>query len=69
MSTPRLRLLLIGAWITLACVTFVAVGSVAPRSWLLLLLGGVIPPLMLVWLWTEDGPQLIGSLRSTSRRP
>jgi hypothetical protein len=56
-------------WIALACLTFIAIGSVAARSWFLLLVGGVIPPAMLVWLWTEDGPQLIGSLRSTSRRP
>lgn len=68
MSAPRWRFYLIGLWVALSCLTFVWIGSVAVRSWLLLLVGGVIPPAMLLWLWNEDGPQLIGSLRSGSRR-
>ena len=67
MSAPRWRYSLIGLWVVLSCFAFVWIGSVAVRSWLLLLVGGVIPPAMLLWLWNEDGPQLIGSLRSATR--
>jgi hypothetical protein len=69
MSPSRWRFLAIGLWVALACITFVWVGSVAARSWLLLVVGGVIPPAMLLWLWNEDGPQLLGTLRpGTGRR-
>jgi hypothetical protein len=68
MSAARWRAVLIAIWMTLACAAFVSIGSVAARSWLLLLVSGVIPPAMLVWLWNEDQPQLIGSLRPAPKR-
>ena len=63
MSASRWRALLIAIWMTLASAAFVSIGSMAARSWLLLLVTGVVPPAMLLWLWNEDQPQLIGSLR------
>ena len=62
MSAPRWRWSLIGAWLALTCVTFIAFDSTAIRSWLVLLVFGVIPPAMLLWAWNEDRPMPIGSL-------
>jgi hypothetical protein len=67
MSVLRWRWLLISVWVAVACITFVWVGSMATRSWLLLLVSGIIPPAMLLWLWKEDGPELLGSLRSGAK--
>lgn len=63
MSAPRWRWSLIGVWLALTCLTFIAIDSMALRSWLLLLVFGFVSPVMLIWLWNEDQPQLIGSLR------
>jgi hypothetical protein len=63
MSAPQWRSSLIGIWLVLTCLTFIAVDSMVPRSWLLLLVFVVVPPAMLLWLWNEDRPLLIGSLR------
>jgi hypothetical protein len=38
------------------------------RSWLLLLVFGVIPPAMLLWLWNKDRPLLMGSLRRRQKQ-
>jgi hypothetical protein len=58
----------IAVWIALACITFISFGSLAERSWLLLIIVGTIPPAMLLWLWNEDRPQLLGALRERGRR-
>jgi len=63
MSAPRWRWSLIGVWLALTGMTFIAIDGMAARSWLLLLVFGVVPPAMLLWLWNEDRPLLIGSLR------
>ena len=68
MSAPRWRWSLIGVWIALSCITFMAIGSTAARSWLLLLVFCAIPPAMLLWLWNEDRPLLIGSLRPRQKQ-
>ena len=68
MSAPRWRWSLIGVWIALTCITFIAIGSMAARSWLLLVVFGAIPPAMLLWLWNEDRPLLIGSLRPRQKQ-
>lgn len=62
MSAPRWRWSVIGAWFALSCVTFIALDSMALRSWVWLLVCGVIPPVMLLRLWNDDQPQLLGSL-------
>ena len=69
MSAPRWRWSLIGVWFALTCMTFIALGSWAARSWLLLLVFGLLPPAMLLWLWNEDRPLLIGSLRRRQNQP
>ena len=69
MSTLGLRWSLIAAWLALTCLAFIVVNSVAPRSWLLLVVCGVIPPVMLLWLWNEDRPLLLGSLRRPRQQP
>lgn len=68
MSALRWRWSLIGAWIALTCIAFIAIGSMAARSWLLLLVFGTIPPAMLLWLWNEDRPLLMGSLRRPQKQ-
>jgi hypothetical protein len=57
MSAPQWRWSLIGLWIALACVTFAAIDSLAARSWLLLLVCGLVPPALLLWLWSEERPR------------
>jgi len=69
MSAPRWRRSLIGVWIALTCVAFIASDSATARSWLLLLVFGFVPPAMLLWLWNEERPQLIGSLHRRNKRP
>jgi hypothetical protein len=48
--------------------TFIAIDSMAARSWLLLLVFGFVPPAMLMWIWNEDRPPLIGSLHRRQKR-
>ena len=67
MSPPHWRVLVIGTWVALACLTFIWIGSLAARSWSILLVSGIVPPAMLLWLWNEDRPQLLGTL--TERGP
>ena len=62
MSAPRWRWSVIGVWLALACITFIGIDSMSLRSWLLLLVVGIIPPAMLLWAWNEDRPVPIGSL-------
>ena len=64
MSAPRWRWSLIGLWLSACCLGFIAIDSMTTaRSWLLLFVSGVVPPLMLLWLRNEDRPMLMGSLR------
>ena len=53
-ATASLRLATVDAYVT----------CMALHSWLLLLVCGAIPPVMLLWLWNEDRPLSIHSLRS-----
>ena len=62
MSAPRWRWSLIGVWLALTCITFIASDSLVVRNWLLLLVFGLIPPAMLRWVWNEDRPVPSGSL-------
>ena len=62
MSAPRWRWSLIGLWLVLTCVAFIGMDTLTARAWAVLFLFCVIPPLMLVWLWNEDRPLLLGSL-------
>ena len=68
MSAPRWRILVIATWLALTCITFVYVGTVAARNWWLLVVSGAIPPAMLLWLWNDDRPQLLGTLRESGGR-
>src|SRR5687768_16623475 len=52
----------------LTLMTFVAIDSMAARSWLLQLVFGFVPPAMLLWLWNEDQPLPIGSLHRRQKR-
>ena len=63
MSGSQWRRLLMSGWVTLVCVVFVAIDNREVRSWLLLAIFGLIPPGMLVWLWNEDRPLPLTSLR------
>ena len=63
MSAPHWRWSAIVLWLAVSGIAFAAIDSMAARSWLLLLVTGVVPPAMLLWLWNEDQPLLIGSLR------
>jgi hypothetical protein len=68
MSAPQWRWSLIGVWLALSCLTFIALDSLAARRWLLFLVFGVVPPAMLLWLWNEDRPLLIGSPRRREKQ-
>jgi len=68
MSAPRWRWSLIGVWLALTCLTFIGIDSMVLRSWLLLLVVGVLPPAMLLWAWNEDRPLPIESLRPRRER-
>ena len=68
MSAPRWRWSVIGVWLALACITFAGIDSMALRSWLLLLVFGIIPPAMLLWAWNEDRPVPIGALSRRRER-
>ena len=68
MSNPRWRWSLIGIWLAVTGITFIAIDSMAVRSWLLLLVFGVIPPAMLLWAWNEDRPLPIGSLHGQRKQ-
>ena len=63
MSAPQWRWSVISVWLVLTCLAFVAIDSMVLRSWLLLFVFGVIPPAMVLWLWNEDRPLMIGSLQ------
>ncbi len=67
MSAPRRRSYLIGIWVAIACITFLALGTTTLRSASLLLAFGVIPPLMLLWLWNDERPLALGTLRQRHR--
>lgn len=67
MSAHQWRWSLILLWVVATALMFAAIGSVAARSWLLLLVTGLVPPAMLLWLWNEDQPLLIGSLHRRRR--
>jgi hypothetical protein len=69
MSAPTWRWSLIGLWLTLAVATFVFVDISSARSWLILSIASTIPPGMMLWLWNEDRPMLIGTLRTPAHRP
>ena len=68
MSASRWRWLLIGVWIAFTCCTFAWIGSLTARSWMLLFITAAIPAAMVLWLWNEDQPQLLGTLNSDARR-
>lgn len=67
MSAPRWRRSVIGIWIALAGIGLLLIGVTA-RNVSLFLAAGVVPPVMLLWLWkTEDRPLVLGSLSSRKR--
>ena len=68
MPAPQWRRTLIGMWLAVACFTFIGIDSMAVRSWLLLVVCGVIPPAMLLWAWNEDRPLPIESLSARRER-
>ena len=68
MSASHWRWSLIGVWLALTSITFIAFDGIAIRSWLLLLVFGFIPPMMLLWAWNEDRPLPIGSLRGRRKQ-
>jgi hypothetical protein len=58
----------IGFWIVLSCIVFLAVGSTSQRSWLLLMVAAAIPPAMLLWFSSEDQSMVAAPLRLRHRR-
>ncbi len=67
MSVMQWRRSAIIAWLALSCAVFLVAGSTTERSWWLLIASAAIPPAMLLWLWNEDRPLLLGSLRAGNR--
>ena len=68
MPASQWRRTAICIWLAASCFTFIGIDSMAVRSWLLLLVCGVIPPAMLLWAWNEDRPLPIESLSARRER-
>lgn len=60
MSAPRWRWWLIALWVALGGVAFLVMGSTTLRAFMVLAVLGVVPPVMLLWLWNDDGPLVSG---------
>ena len=63
MSSPHVRLYLIGLWMAVGAMVFIGVGSWTERSWSLLFVAATIPPAMMLWFWNEDRPLNMERLR------
>jgi hypothetical protein len=64
------RWLLCALWTSLALLGFLAADSWAMRSWLALAVVGLVPPVVLLRLWTDGPPPTIAEvLLDTERRP
>ena len=63
MSAQRWRWSVIGTWVALACIGLFVIG-ISARTVSLFAVCGVVPPAMLLWLWNEDRPLVMGSLNS-----
>lgn len=50
----------IAVWFAVACIIFISIDSMAARSWLFLLVAGVLPPTMLPWLVQPRTPPASG---------
>ena len=66
MSAPRWRWSVIGVWVTLACIGLVAIGFTA-RTVSIFVACGIVPPAMLLWLWNEERPLVLGALSPRKR--
>jgi hypothetical protein len=66
MSAPRWRRSVIGIWVALAGIALFVMGM-SVRNVSVFFAAGVVPPVMLLWLWNEDQPMLLGSLNSRER--
>jgi hypothetical protein len=69
MSALSLRSPLTVIWIALAFVAFRWIDISSVRSWLTLMVVAVVPPLMMLWLWNDAKPVLIGALTRRQARP
>jgi len=63
MSLARWHWLLVGVWFAVTSLAFVAVESPIARSWLLLIVFGVVPAAAWLWLFTDHQPQLARAVR------
>jgi hypothetical protein len=61
MSAQRWRRWVIVTWAVLACIGLFVMG-LTPRTVSFFVVCGVVPPAMLLWLWNEDRPLVMGSL-------
>jgi hypothetical protein len=68
MTSLSLRHSLTVTWIGLLLVAFALVDISTVRSWLTLIVLAVVPPLMLLWLWNDDKPVILGALGDGHRR-
>jgi hypothetical protein len=58
-----------GAWVSLVLLTFMFVDVSSPRSWLYLAMSIVIPPVLLLRLWSDGpAPTVAEIIRSTEDR-
>ena len=62
MTALRLRWSLIAVWVACTCIAFVVIDDMTARSLMRFLVFAVVPPTMLLWLWNENRPLVIGSL-------
>jgi hypothetical protein len=68
-ALPHLRWLMAALWVAGALLTFTIVDAVSLRSWLALAVTALIPPAILLLLWTDGPPPTIAEvLHATEQR-
>lgn len=68
MSTLNTRWFLIAVWVVCAIGIFSVSDAPDMRAWSIFAVAALLPPVMLLWLWNEDGPAPLGTLREAARR-
>jgi hypothetical protein len=69
MSLPHLRWSISALWISLALLMFTLAGNFSVRSWLYVIATTLVPPMVLLRLWSDGPPQTVAQvLRATEDR-
>jgi hypothetical protein len=68
-SSPPIRWSLCALWAALSLLVFMALDASSLRSWIALIVTGMVPPVVFIGLWNEGPPPTIAEvLRATEDR-